>query len=408
MNSMTTTLNVRELPWGMKSLVSILERIAVGTLVLTTPEGHALRFGDGGEPRADLQLVKWVALRRIFRYGDIGLAECYRDGLIKTRDLTALIRLGIQNQAKLEKAIYGHRLLNLGYRIRHLLRRNSRRGSARNIEAHYDLGNDFYRLWLDSSMTYSSARFIDGHEMDLTQAQAVKYRRMIDLVGATPGDSILEIGCGWGGFAEYTARQGIRVHGVTLSRRQFDYARERIQKAELEALATFEVRDYRDIDNRYDHIVSIEMLEAVGERYWPTYFHQLRSLLKPGGRAAIQTIVIDDSHFEPYRKGTDFIQQYIFPGGMLPSPGRIRELAAACGFRIGKTEAFGGDYAETLRRWRCNFEDSLVAVRQLGFDTGFIRLWRFYLAYSEAGFDERRIDVVQMQLVREVEKGVEI
>lgn len=400
-NSMTTTYNSKMVPWSVRPLVSTLKRITAGTLILTTPEGYRIQFGDGSEPQADLQLENWSALRRVFNNGDIGIGESYRAGLLKTNNLTKLLQLGLQNQELLESAIHGKTILNFAYRIRHLWRHNTRRGSARNIEAHYDLGNDFYQLWLDTSMTYSSARFSDGREGDLTQAQESKYGRMLELVGARPGESILEIGCGWGGFAEYAAHQGIKVHGVTLSRRQLAYARERISKAGLGALASFELRDYRDIKGNYDHIVSIEMLEAVGERYWHTYFGKLNTLLRKNGRVAIQTIVIDDDYFERYRKSTDFIQQYIFPGGTLPSPCGLRKITQACGFSIGQSEFFGVDYAETLRRWRRNFEDNLEAVRQLGFDNRFTRLWRFYLSYCEAGFEERRIDVVQLQLMRE-------
>jgi len=401
MNNMTTTLESLSPPWQIRPLVALLERITRGTLELTTPEGYQLRFGDGGEPRADLQLKDWAALRRIFRNGDVGLAECYQDGLVTSDDLTALIRLGIQNQQALDQAIHGNRLLTLGYRIRHLLRFNSRRGSARNIGLHYDLGNDFYRLWLDSSMTYSSARFNGDLAGDLKIAQQAKYRQTISFSGAEAGDSVLEIGCGWGGLAEHAATRGIRVQGVTVSREQLVHARERLSKAGLASMVELELRDYRDIDGQYDHIVSIEMLEAVGERYWQTYFQKLNALLTPGGSAAIQTIVIDDAHFEQYRSGTDFIQQYIFPGGMLPSPAKLQHLAAANGFRIERSEYFGPDYAETLRRWRNKFEENLESIRQQGFDDRFIRLWRMYLAYCEAGFDEGRIDVAQLQLVKE-------
>ena len=400
MNNVMTLSRAQALPWAVRPFLAALNRIATGTLVLTTPEGRELRFGDGGEPVADIRLGSWSVLRRIFRNGDIGLAECYRDGLLETSSLTRLLRLAIRNQETLDAAIHGNPILTLGYRLRHLMRRNSRRGSARNIEAHYDLGNDFYQLWLDASMTYSSALFVDGRGGDLAAAQRAKYDRMLELAGAASGDSILEIGCGWGGFAEHAARRGIRVHGVTLSPRQLAFARERIAKAGLGHLATFELRDYRDIDGRYDHVVSIEMLEAVGERYWNGYFERIRHLLRPGGRAAIQTIVIDDAHFDRYSRGTDFIQQYIFPGGMLPSPNKLGHLARANGFEITRFDAFGGDYAETLRRWHRNFEASLVPIRRLGFDSAFVRLWRFYLAYCEAGFDEGRIDVVQVRLER--------
>lgn len=403
MNGFTTSLDTRAMPLGLRPLIASLGRIAVGTLELTTPDGEQLTFGNGDQPIADVRLTHWEALRRVFRNGVIGLAECYRVGLVQTSDLGALMHLGLQNQKALEKVIGGNRLLNLGYRIRHLLRRNSRKGSSKNIQAHYDLGNEFYELWLDSTMTYSSACFTTGHTGDLVQAQQTKYQNMLDRIQAKPGDRVLEIGCGWGGFAEYAASRGIRVYGVTLSKRQLAYARERISRAGLENMASFELRDYRDLDGQYDHVVSIEMLEAVGEAYWPVYFDKLRGLLKPGGRAAIQTIVIQDEHFDGYRKRADFIQQYIFPGGMLPSPRIINKLAARHGFRIARTEAFGADYAETLRRWRQRFEENLGRVRGLGFDTAFIRLWRFYLVYCEAGFDEKRIDVVQFQLTREAE-----
>jgi cyclopropane-fatty-acyl-phospholipid synthase len=286
----------------------------------------------------------------------------------------------------------------LGYRLRHLLRRNSRAGSARNIQAHYDLGNDFYRLWLDPGMTYSSACFEDAPASDLAQAQQTKYRRMLELSGAKPGDSILEIGCGWGGFAEYAAGQGMRVHGVTLSHQQLAYARRRIAQAGLAGLASIELRDYRDLRGQYDAIVSIEMLEAVGEAYWAGYFRQLDALLKPGGRAAVQSIVIEEASFSHYRRGTDFIQQYIFPGGMLPSRERIAAQAQAQALQVERIETFAADYAETLRRWSRRFEANLEAVHRLGFDTEFIRLWRFYLAYCEAGFDEGRIDLLQVGL----------
>lgn len=400
MNSMTTALDTLPLPWYARSLLALLERIREGSLELTTPEGYKLRFGDGAEPWADLQLFDWSALRQIFRRGDIGFAECYRDGLIDSGNLTSLLRLVLINQQSLERTIHGNRLFTLAYRIRHLLRFNSRRGSARNIGHHYDLGNDFYQSWLDSSMTYSSAWFGGDLGGDLKLAQHAKYRRMLDFAAAWEGDSVLEIGCGWGGFAEYAAARGVRVHGVTLSREQLSFARERLARAGLSPLVELELRDYRDIGGSYSHIVSIEMLEAVGERYWQTFFGHLNRLLVPGGSAAIQTIVIDDACFEQYRAGTDFIQQYIFPGGMLPSPAKLGQLADDNGFRVERCDFFGGDYAETIRRWRERFELNLAAIEQQ-YDTSFIRLWRLYLAYCEAGFDAGRINVVHLKLVKE-------
>jgi len=401
MNSLTTTVDTLPLPWHARSLLTLLGQIKQGTLDLTTPEGYKLRFGNGAEPWADLQLFDWSALRRILMQGDIGFAESYREGVIDSGNLTSLLRLALSNQRVLEQAIHGNRLLTLGYRIRHLLRFNSRRGSARNIGQHYDLGNDFYQSWLDSSMTYSSAWFAGDRAGDLKLAQQAKYRRMLEFAAAAEGDSVLEIGCGWGGFAEYAATRGVRVQGVTLSREQLSYARNRLARAGLSALARLELRDYRDIEGSYRHIVSIEMLEAVGERYWQTFFGHLNRLLIPGGSAAIQTIVIDDAHFEQYRKGTDFIQQYIFPGGMLPSPTKLGQLADDNGFRIERCDFFGADYAETLRRWRTRFERNLTAIEQQGYDIRFIRMWRLYLAYCEAGFDEGRINVVHLKMVKE-------
>ncbi len=400
MNSLTTTLENLALPWHARPLLAMLAKVTRGTLQLTTPEGYRLSFGDGGKPWADLQLADWAALRRIFRKGDVGLAECYRDGRVTTGDPTAVVALGIRNQAALQKAIHGNRLLTLGYRLRHLMRFNSRRGSARNIGLHYDLGNDFYRLWLDPSMTYSGARFDLAGADDLQSAQQAKYQHMTELAGANSGGRVLEIGCGWGGYAEHAARQGICVDGVTLSREQLRYARERLDTAGLESRVNLELKDYRDLQGSYNHIVSIEMLEAVGEGYWPTYFNKLNGLLSCGGKAAIQTIVIADEHFDQYRRGTDFIQQFIFPGGMLPSPGRLSELAAAAGLQINRCDAVGQEYAKTLCLWRENFEAKLKQIRKQGFDERFIRLWRLYLAYCEAGFATGRIDLLQLQLVK--------
>ena len=399
MKSISTALAAQPLPFGISKILSLLDEIAQGTLTLTTPQGLSIQIGHGNGPVADLQINRWSALRKIFRSGDIGLAECYRDGLIQTKDVTALLRFAIQNQKALDSAINGHRFIQATYWLKHLLRTNTRKNSRKNISAHYDLGNNFYHLWLDPSMTYSSAYFAGDHTLDLTTAQENKYQRMLDLTGAQPGDRLLEIGCGWGGFAEYAARRGMHVHGVTLSTEQLNYAQTRIDKAGLSKQVQLELRDYRDLDDKYDHIVSIEMLEAVGERYWKTYFEQLRSLLKPDGKAAIQVITIKDEKFDEYRRRSDFIQQYIFPGGMLPSVEVLNEVTMESALNISKLDRFGKDYAETLRRWRRAFEQQKNRIQSLGFDQEFIKLWRFYLCYCEAGFDENEIDVVHLQLV---------
>jgi cyclopropane-fatty-acyl-phospholipid synthase len=395
-----TVLDPQALPWRIRPLITVLGKIREGTLTLTTPQGYQLRFGDGSAPHAAIRLHTWTALKRIFRGGDVGLAECYRDGEVSCNNLTTLLHIALRNQAALELAFKRNRLLNIFYRMRHLLRPNSRRGSSRNIEAHYDLGNGFYRTWLDETMTYSSARFQDGLDGDLIRAQGHKYQRMIEMAGAKQGERILEIGCGWGGFAEHAARQGIEIEGVTLSPSQLGYARNRIAEAGLQGQVSLRLKDYRALSGRYDHIVSIEMLEAVGEAYWDHYFAKLNELLNMGGRVAIQTIVIRDDLFEVYRRRSDFIQQYIFPGGMLPSPGRLDDLAEKHGFVIDARESFATDYAETLRRWRRKFLANRERLHRLGFDTAFIRLWEFYLAYCEVGFDEARIDVVQCALVK--------
>jgi cyclopropane-fatty-acyl-phospholipid synthase len=298
----------------------------------------------------------------------------------------------------LQRTVYGGWLSQVWYGLRHRLRRNTRSGSRRNVHAHYDIGNAFYARWLDPSLTYSSAVF-DGHfEASLEAAQHAKYQRIIDTLGLRAGMRILEIGCGWGGFALHAARQGIHVHGVTISLAQLEFALQRVHEQRLADRVKLELRDYRTLTGQYDGIVSIEMFEAVGERFWPTYFGILRDRLMPGARALVQTITIDDSHFAAYRATSDFIREYIFPGGMLPSPERFIAVAKRSRLAGQVTLAFGRDYAETLRRWRSAFETQLEAIRAQGFDETFVRTWRLYLAYCEAGFDEGRTDVMQFVL----------
>jgi cyclopropane-fatty-acyl-phospholipid synthase len=299
--------------------------------------------------------------------------------------------------------VYGSWLGSLLYRVRHLLHRNTRTNSRKNIHAHYDLGNAFYRLWLDPTMNYSSAWFEGRLDGDMVQAQQAKVRRALRMAGVWPGDRMLEIGCGWGALAEMaTGEFGASLVGVTLSTEQLAFGRERLARLGTGARADLRLQDYRDInDGPFDAICSIEMVEAVGREYWPTYFESIARLLKQGGRACIQSIVIDDALFERYLHSTDFIQQYIFPGGCLPSPSEFRRQAAAAGLKVVDELAFGPDYAETLRRWRRQFLAERRAILQLGFDERFMRLWEFYLAYCEAAFDEANIDVVQYTLLKE-------
>jgi cyclopropane-fatty-acyl-phospholipid synthase len=382
---------------GAHFALRLLERIGHGELKLVTPDGRLLRFG-GGQPCATMRLRNWNAIDAALRRGDVGFAEAYIAGDWSTDSLADLLSVAVANRSALEDAVYGHWLGRLADRIRHLLHRNTRAGARRNIHAHYDLGNDFYRLWLDEGMTYSSALFDGDDRRPLNDAQDAKYSRILDELALPAGASVLEIGCGWGAFAELAARRGLSVTGLTLSAEQLAWARERIAGAGLADRARFELRDYRDEAGRYDGIASIEMFEAVGERYWPAYFGTLRRCLAPGGRAVVQTIVIDDALFDRYRRGTDFIQQYVFPGGMLPSASRFAQEADAAGLRIVERFAFGPDYALTLRQWRERFVARLAAVRALGFDSRFVRTWEFYLAYCEAAFRHGNTDVVQFTI----------
>ena len=391
----------QRIPFAARAFLRALERLQRGQLVVHTPDGRHLSFGRAstdGSAAAHLAIADWRACGKILSGGDIGFAEALRDGWVDSADLTALLRLAIDNEQVVAKLMHSSGIAGLVHRIRHLLNRNSKAGSKRNIHAHYDLGNAFYRLWLDSSWTYSSALFAGDFSLPLATAQHRKYQRIIDVLRLQPGQRVLEIGCGWGGFAEYAAARGIQVHGITVSQAQLEFAQDRIRRAGLDGLATLEFRDYRDLTGTYDAVVSIEMFEAVGEQYWPGYFDTVAARLAPGGEALIQSITIDDAQFEHYRRGTDFIQQFIFPGGMLPGPARFRSEAGRAGLGTVESFAFGRDYAETLRRWRSGFEATLREVRKLGFDEAFIRIWRMYLAYCEAGFDSGRTDVMHFHL----------
>jgi len=387
------------MPAAAKLFLNLLKRIQHGHLQLVTPEGTRYMFGDLHQPpSATLKIKNWRACTRIIRAGDIGFAECVEADWIESPDMTALLRLAIRNQAALESVVNGGWISTLWYRVRHLLRPNTRQGSRKNIHAHYDIGNAFYRLWLDSSMTYSSALFSGDRAQSLQAAQAAKYQRIIDVLGLCAGDHILEIGCGWGGFAAHAAKLGIRVTGITISPSQLTIAQQRMHDQHLGNLVQLSLCDYRDLTGEYDAIVSIEMFEAVGERFWTDYFNTLHSRLKPGGRAVIQSITIAECDFVRYRSSTDFIQQYIFPGGMLPSPKRFCKAAARSKLEVTDQFAFGPDYAETLRRWHQALQSNYAEIVRQGFDEKFMRIWRLYFAYCEAGFDEGKTDVVQFLL----------
>lgn len=391
---MNETLTLRGNPTlarDTRSVLSLLEGLRHGLLEVRLPDGGSRLFGEG-EPGVVLQVHDEAMFGRVLARGDIGLAEAYLDGQWDTPDLTGLLGLFAANRDALRRAVYGSWRQLLGARLRHWLNRNSRDGSRRNIMAHYDLGNDFYRLWLDPSMSYSSALYRPGDDGSLSAAQDAKYRRILHRLAAGPGQSVLEIGCGWGGFAELAVAEGLQLTGLTLSPAQLEWARRRVPQADLR------LQDYRDLDERFDHVVSIEMFEAVGERWWPTYFSSVARALRPGGRAVVQSITIRDDLFASYRRGTDFIQQYIFPGGMLPSRSAFRSAAARQGLAVVDEYAFGPDYARTLAEWRQSFETHWPRIAELGFDETFRRLWRFYLCYCEAGFLAGNIDVVQFEL----------
>ena len=385
---------------SVRLILKMLGALKDGALLLKAPDGSVQLYGDHSHP-ITLELKDWSMCAAVLRSGDIGFAETFIAGHWKTDNLPGLIELLIRNRSTIEALIYGTWWGSLLYRAKHFLNRNSRSGSKKNIHAHYDIGNHFYQLWLDPSMSYSSALFAQPGDTDLERAQWAKYRRILGQLDLAPGARVLEIGCGWGAFAELAAReQGAHVTGLTLSTEQLAYARQRMDKAGLADHADLQLCDYRDSAGQYDAIASIEMFEAVGQQYWSSYFECVARNLKTGGRACIQTIVIADELFERYRKGTDFIQQYIFPGGMLPSPREFRRCAAEHGLTVTDAFCFGLDYAETLRQWRHSCLLQQVAVERQGFDLHFLRTWEFYLAYCEAAFRASNTDVIQFTLVK--------
>ncbi len=385
-----------DIPLAGKLLVRMLRGIECGSLTLVDPDRTVLAFGQAGAmPQAELRLRDWRAAGEILRRGDVGFAHSLRQGWLECPDMLALFCLALSNEAQARQALSGRWWALLVDRLRHVfLRDNSRWGSRRNILAHYDLGNDFYGLWLDNGMTYSSALFEGDLTRSLEDAQDAKYARIIGQLDARPGDSVLEVGCGWGGFAQAAAERGLKVTGITLSREQLAFAQARMARHGLTDRVSLHLMDYRDLgEQRFDHIVSVEMIEAVGQRRWPLYFSTLARCLKPGGRVVIQSIDIEDARFDAYSRTTDFIQQHVFPGGMLPSPSRIISHAQHVGLKPVDCLDFGMDYAHTLERWRAAFEANLPAVMRMGFDDAFVRIWRMYLCYCEAGFRLGRTSV---------------
>jgi cyclopropane-fatty-acyl-phospholipid synthase len=404
-------------PAAARTAFKLLSRLKHGTLTLQLPDGSTQRFGSGASPMASLRLNNWNVCSAALRSGDIGFAESYIAGDWTTPHLTELLQVLVINRKEVEDIIYGTWLGRLIYRCKHLLNRNTKANSQKNIHAHYDLGNAFYELWLDGTMNYSSAIF-ETPETSMSEAQSAKVRRALNMVKLQAGDRVLEIGCGWGALAEMaTTEFKASIVGVTLSTEQLQWAQARMARAGIAAhddvaeapnanRVTHDLRlqDYRDIgvsheaDRSFDAICSIEMIEAVGREYWPTYFATVARLLKPGGHACIQSIVIADELYERYIGSTDFIQQYIFPGGCLPSPSIFKAQAEAAGLEVVDEFSFGLDYARTLKLWRDAFLAQESRVLQLGFDKRFMRIWEFYLAYCEAAFSQANTDVVQYTL----------
>jgi cyclopropane-fatty-acyl-phospholipid synthase len=391
-----------DLPRMVRLALGFGSRLRRGTLDVTLPDGRTVRLG-GAEPgpAAAMTITSYSFASRLLNGGDIGIAEAYLNGEWDTPDLTEFLYLFCVNHDLIQAMLADNPLMRIVQTVRHWFNRNTRRQARRNIYAHYDLGNAFYSAWLDPSMTYSSALFEDDTP-DLTTAQHNKYRRLAEAIDLRPGQKLLEIGCGWGGFAEYAAKTyDAHVVGLTISQQQCDFARQRIEAAGLSDKVDIRFQDYRDERGQYDRIVSIEMIEAVGEQFWPKYFSQLRDRLLPGGLAGIQAITIQDRFFQTYRREVDFIQRYVFPGGMLPSPQILKSLGERFGVPVIREHIFGQDYAKTLATWRTNFRAAWPNLTPMGFDDRFRRLWEYYLAYCEAGFRSGNIDVRQVVFAKD-------
>ncbi|MGD9829474.1 MAG: class I SAM-dependent methyltransferase [Hyphomicrobiaceae bacterium] len=388
----------------LKLLCAALSRLARGRVTITLPSGACGVFGPGGGAEAELVVRRSGLLAKSLLRGPIGFAESYMSGDFDTPDLESVFRFFVDNKAALAEAGRGHFRVRLPDRLAHRFRRNTRRGSRRNIRAHYDLGNDFFAPWLDETMTYSSAIFT-APGVSLEAAQEEKYARLLAALEIAPGHDVLEIGCGWGSLAERLARRGARVTAITISREQAAHARRRLARSGLASSAEVRLQDYRDTRGRFDRVVSVEMIEAVGEENWPRYFDVLAERLAPGGVAVVQAITISEELFQSYRRKTDFIQRFIFPGGMLPTERTMQERAAAAGLHFERVELFGASYALTLDAWRRRFAAAWPRLAALGFDERFRRMWDYYLAYCKVGFEKGTIDVGFYRLRKPAEGG---
>jgi cyclopropane-fatty-acyl-phospholipid synthase len=387
-------------PASTKAVLFALLQLKGGATEVTLPDGRRLLFGDETGQHVDFRIRSYRFARRVLTNGDIGFAEGYMAGEWDSSNLSALLTLLASNIERFTQLFEGGPVGKALHWLRHLSNANTKSGSRRNILAHYDLGNRFYEAWLDGSMTYSSARF-DEKIRDLESAQHAKYKALAEHLELKPDDHVLEIGCGWGGFAEFAAREyGARVTGITISDEQLVYARARMEKAGLSDRVEIRRQDYRDVEGQFDKVASIEMFEAVGEKYWPAYFAKISDVLKPGGKAGLQIITIKDELFDTYRRRADFIQRYVFPGGMLASIDRLKEETAKAGLAWRRSDAFGLCYADTLAEWARRFTAKWSDIRALGFDDRFKQLWLFYLSYCEAGFRTGRTNVLQLALAK--------
>ncbi|WP_025032368.1 SAM-dependent methyltransferase [Bradyrhizobium sp. DOA9] len=388
-------------PFLARLALRLASQLKYGTVHVHLPDRRTVSLrGQLPGPSATIELNNYRFARSLVLGGDIGMAEAYIRGDWTTPDLTQLLYVCCLNEDLVDGAFAGNAVIRLCRQALHRLRRNTRKGSRHNIHSHYDLGNAFFGAWLDSSMTYSSALF-SAETTDLPAAQRHKYEQLAKAIELQPGQSVLEIGCGWGGFAEFAAKTyGASVLALTISKEQHEFASRRIQQAGLAEKVEVRLQDYRDQEGRFDRIASIEMIEAVGEQFWPAYFNQLYQRLKPGGLAGIQAITVRDDLFDLYRQRVDFIQRYIFPGGMLPSTTILHALGERFELPVIRERVFGQDYAKTLSLWRDNFSRAWTDLTSLGFDEPFRRLWEYYLCYCEAGFRAGKIDVKQLVFAR--------
>ncbi|MCP4818048.1 MAG: class I SAM-dependent methyltransferase [Shimia sp.] len=398
---LTTTQKEKNLPRYFQAVYEIAKKTQHGRIDFVMSDGRVFRAeGQKPGPVCEMHVHNGDTFARLMREGELGFCEAYLDGWWSTPDLQAFCDFLRADNDDVYDGFPGMAFVRLYERMRHWMNRNSRTQAKKNISYHYDLGNEFYGLWLDETMTYSSALFETGQE-SMEAAQTAKYASMVDQMGVSPGDHVLEIGCGWGGFAEYAAKErGLKVTGLTISEEQLKFARERIEKAGLSDRVEFKLQDYRDETATYDGIASIEMFEAVGEKYWPVYFDTVRERLKPGKNATLQIITITNKRFESYRKEVDFIQKYIFPGGMLPSPEVLRKEVENAGLVVEKSIEFGESYSQTLRRWFDTFNAKWDQIQPLGFDTRFQRMWNFYLTSCAAAFHSGSCDVTQITISR--------